>query len=104
MWKANAQWLMHLAPDGGYAIQFRRYRNCVLTLEQKESGTWTLTDRFRTVTTTVNGRPTRYENDYRIGALGDNELRIVQLVTGQQYVEKRVGADFTLPDPDCPTS
>jgi hypothetical protein len=104
LWHENAQWLMHLAPNGGYDIEFRQYRYCNLVLDQKEIGTWNLAGEFRTVTTRVNGRTTRFENDYRIGALTDREFRITHIATGQAYVEKRVGADFAMPRPDCPTS
>ena len=104
LWRENAQWLMHLAPDGGYAVEFREYRNCLLVLDQKETGTWNLTGEFRTVTTEVDGRPTRYENDYRVRALNDKEFDITHLKTGQAYVEKRVGADFKWPPPICPMS
>jgi hypothetical protein len=104
LWHENAQWLMHLAPDGGYAIEFRQYRYCILVLDQKETGTWKLADEFRTVTTDVNGRRTRYENDYRVAALTDSEFRITHVGTGQAYVEKRVDAKFVIPPPDCPTS
>jgi hypothetical protein len=104
LWHENAQWLMHLAPNGAYAVEFRQYRYCKLVLDQKETGTWTLGDEFRTVTTKVNGRRTRYENDYRVGALTDTEFRITHIATGQAYVEKRVSADFVIPPPDCPTS
>ena len=104
LWHENAQWLMHLSPDGVYAIEFRDYRDCRLVREQKETGTWNLTHGFRTVTTTVNGRPTRYENDYNVGALTENEFRITQTVTGQHYVERRVAPNFTMIPPTCPTS
>jgi len=104
LWHEDAQWLMHLAPDGAYAIDFRRYRDCRLTLEQKESGTWSLGTEFRTITTKVNGRATRYENDYRIGPITEREFHITLTATGQNYTERRVGADFTMPPPDCPTS
>jgi hypothetical protein len=104
LWHENAQWLMHLAPDGTYAVEFRQYRYCQLVLDQKETGTWTLGDRFITVTTRVNGAPTRYENDYRVGALTDAEFDITHIKTGQAYVENRVAADFKMPKPDCPTS
>jgi hypothetical protein len=104
LWHEDAQWLMHLAPDGGYAIDFRRYHNCALTLEQKERGTWSLGSGFRTLTTEVNGRATRYENDYRIGPITEREFRITHTATGQQYTERRVAPDFTMPAPTCPTS
>jgi hypothetical protein len=104
LWRENAQWLMHLAPDGRYAIDFRRYRGCQLMVEQKETGTWKLSDRFRTVTTAVDGHPTRHENDYRIESLTATEFRITHLITGQDYVEKRVDANFRLPIPACVTS
>ena len=104
LWHDTAQWLMHLAADGGYAIEFRQYRHCQVVLDQKEIGTWRLGDEFRTVTTALNGRPTRFENDYRVGALTDTEFDITHIGTGQAYVEKRVGAHFVMPKPDCPTS
>jgi hypothetical protein len=104
LWHENAQWLMHLAPDGGYAIEFRQYRYCKLVLDQKETGTWALGDQFRTVTTRVDGRPTRYENDYRVDGVTDKQFDITHLKTGQAYVEKRVGPDFKWPPPICPVS
>ena len=104
LWHENAQWLMHLSSDGVYAVEFRQYRYCQLVLDQKETGTWTLSGDFRTVTTRVNGAPTHYENDYRVGALTDAEFDITHIETGQAYVEKRVAADFKMPKPDCPTS
>ena len=104
LWHDNAQWLMHLAPDGGYAIEFRQYSHCQMVLDQKESGTWELGDKFRTFTTALNGRPTRFENDYRVAALTATELDITHIATGQAYVEKRVGDHFAMPKPDCPTS
>jgi len=104
LWHENAQWLMHLAPDGGYAIEFRQYRYCKLVLDQKETGTWALGDQFRTVTTSVDGTPTRYENDYRVGGLSDKEFDITHVGTGQAHVEKRVDADFKWPPPICPVS
>jgi len=104
LWHDNAQWLMHLAPDGGYAVEFRQYSHCQMVLDQKESGTWQLGDKFRTVTTAVNGRQMRYENDYRVAALTDTEFDITHIGTGQAYVEKRVGDHFAMPKPDCPTS
>ncbi len=104
LWRENAQWLMHLAPDGGYAVEFRQYRNCQVVLDQKETGTWTMRGEFRTITTDVDGRPTRYENDYRVGTLTETEFDITHIGTGQAYVEKRVGANFAMPKPDCPTS
>jgi hypothetical protein len=104
LWHENAQWLMHLEADGGYAIEFRQYHHCQVVLDQKEIGTWKLGDEFRTVTTALNGRPTRFENDYRVGALTDTEFDITHIGTGQAYVEKRVGAHFVMPKPDCPTS
>ncbi len=104
LWHENAQWLMRLAPDGGYAIEFRQYRYCKLVLDQKETGTWTMGDAFRTVTTRVDGMPTRYENDYRVGGMTDKEFDITHVKTGQAYVEKRVGADFKWPPPICPMS
>ena len=104
LWGENAQWLMHLSPDGGYAVEFRQYSHCQMVLDQKESGTWQLGDKFRTVTTAVNGRQMRYENDYRVAALTDTEFDITHIGTGQAYVEKRVGDHFVMPRPDCPTS
>jgi hypothetical protein len=104
LWKENAQWLMHLSPDGGYAIEFRQFRNCMLMLDQKETGTWSMAGEFRTVSTRVNGLATRYENDYRVAGLTDAELRLIHIGTGQDYVEKRVDARFQMPPPDCPTS
>ena len=104
LWHENAQWLMRLAPDGTYAVEFRRYRYCKLDLDQKETGWWKLSGEFRTVTTDVNGHPTRHENDYRVSALTDDEFRITHIATGQAYVEQRVGADFVMPAPRCPTS
>jgi hypothetical protein len=104
LWHENAQWLMHLAPDGAYTVEFRRYRYCKLELDQKETGRWLLSDEFKTVTTAVNGHPTRYENNYRVSALTAGEFRITHIGTGQAYVERRVGADFTIPPPACPTS
>ncbi len=104
LWHENAQWLMHLAPGGGYDIEFRQYRYCKLVLDQAETGTWTLGERFVTVTTRVNGAPTHYENDYRVGALTDEEFDITHIGTGQAYVEKRVGANFRIPPPACPVS
>lgn len=104
LWHENAQWLMHLAPDGRYAIEFREYRECRLTRDQRETGTWTLRTRFRTVTTEVDGRPTRYENDYRVISLTGGEFRIIHSETGQEYTERRVAPGFTLPDPTCATS
>jgi len=104
LWHENAQWLMHLSADGIYTVEFRQYRYCRLVLDQKETGTWTLSNIFRTVTTRINGAPTRYENDYRVGALNDSEFDITHIKSGQAYVEKRVAADFKMPKPDCPTS
>jgi hypothetical protein len=104
LWHENAQWLMHLGANGTYAIEFRQYRYCKLVLDQKESGTWTMGDEFRTVTTRVNGLQTRYENDYRVGALTDKEFDITHIATGQAYVEKRVDAKFRIPPPACPVS
>jgi hypothetical protein len=104
LWRENAQWLMRLAPDGAYAVEFRQYRHCQVVLDQKETGTWQLGDEFRTITTHIDGRPTRYENDYRIGTLTEMEFDITHVGTGQAYVEKRVGAHFVMPKPDCPTS
>ena len=104
LWRDNAQWLMHLRPDGGYAIEFRQYHHCQVVLDQKETGTWKFGDDFRTVTTALNGQPTHYENDYRVGALTDTEFDIIHVGTGQAYVEKRVGAHYVMPKPDCPMS
>ena len=104
LWREEAQWLMRLGPDGSYAIHFRRYRDCALTLDQRETGTWSLADTFRTVTTKVDGVPTKFENDYRIGAVSGDELHIIHSATGQEYIEKRVAPDFMLPKPACVTS
>jgi hypothetical protein len=104
LWHENAQWLMHLSPDGRYAVEFREYRQCRLVRDQIETGTWSLAQGFRTVTTRVDGRPTRYENDYRILSVTGAEFRIVQARTGQEYTERRVAPGFTLPDPACATS
>jgi hypothetical protein len=104
LWHENAQWKMHLGANGTYAIEFRQYRYCKLVLDQKETGTWTLNDEFRTVTTRVNGLMTRYENDYRVGTLTDKRFDITHIKTGQAYVEKRVGPDFKWPPPICPMS
>jgi hypothetical protein len=104
LWRDNAQWLMYLAPDGGYAIEFRQFHHCEVVLDQKETGTWKLGDEFRTITTALNGQPTHFENDYRVGALTDTEFDITHIATGQAYVEKRVGARFVMPKPVCPMS
>lgn len=104
LWHENAQWLMHLTAGGGYDIEFRQYRYCKLVLDQHETGTWTMGDQFRTVTMRVNGIPTRYENDYRVGALTDTEFDITHVGTGQAYAEKRVDATFRIPPPACPVS
>jgi hypothetical protein len=103
-WHESAQWLMRLSPDGVYAVHFRRYRDCVLTVDQKETGTWRLSDMFHTVTTAVDGVPTHHENDYRVDGITDTEFRITHLATGQDYVEKRVAPEFSFPKPDCVTS
>ena len=95
---------MHLAPDGGYAIHFRRYRDCKLVVDQKERGTWKLDDEFRTVTTDIDGRPARFENDYRLGAVSAGEFHLTHVATGQDYTETRVAPDFHFPAPDCVTS
>ena len=104
LWREEAQWLMRLGSDGSYAIHFRRYRDCTLTLDQRETGTWALGDTFRTTTLSVDGAPTKYENDYRIGAMSAAEMRLVHSGTGQEYVEKRVAPDFVLPKPECVSS
>jgi len=104
LWHDNAQWLMHLSPDGTYAIEFRQYHDCRLTLNQKESGSWDLSDTYRMVATSVNGIATHYETDYRIVSRGDDEFRIVHVATGQEYIEKRVAPNFSFPAPDCVTS
>jgi hypothetical protein len=104
LWRAGAQWLMHLSPGGRYAIEFREYRDCRLVRDQREEGRWDLSRGFRTVTTEVNGRPTRYENDYRVESLTAREFRIVHIATGQEYTERRVAPGFTMPAPSCPTS
>jgi hypothetical protein len=104
LWHRDAQWLMHLAPDGRYSVEFREYRHCRLVRDQKETGSWRMGASFRTVTTGINGAPTRYENDYRILSVTASEFRILQTRTGQEYTERRVAPDFAMPDPACATS
>jgi hypothetical protein len=95
------QFVAHRRDDGSFEIRFRAYKNCVLSFDQVESGTWMMVnpDTYRTVTTSINGLRLRSPaiDDYHIAELTDEHDRYVHLATGVEYSARRVDENFAFP-------
>ncbi|MBR0827374.1 hypothetical protein JQ596_17765 [Bradyrhizobium manausense] len=96
------QQIIHYWDDGTFDIHFRIYKNCVLTFDQREAGTWVLRgpSGYRIVTTSVGGVPMSppATDDYRLEELTEQHTRYVHLATAVEYTADRVDEKFTFPD------
>jgi hypothetical protein len=89
--------------DGTYQDEFRRYENCVLVHRHTEAGTWLFAgDRYQTTTTSINGAPAHFEDDYDVRSMTDTQFQYFHPKLGQLFTDTRVHANFRFPD--CLTS
>ena len=101
--RETTQELMHHRADGTFDIEFRLYKNCLLTWHDKEAGRWSATERvYHTDTETVNGRKIDtgkpgYHDDYSIEKLDGDEFTYVHTKTGVRATSHRVRSDFIFP-------
>jgi hypothetical protein len=101
--RETTQELMHHRADGTYEIEFRVYKNCLLTMDQKETGRWSATAQvYHTDTEAVNGRKIDagnpdYHDDYNIETLGGDGFTYVHTKTGVRTISHRVPSDFIFP-------
>ena len=101
--RVTAQEVTLRRADGTYEDEFRRYEDCKLVLLQHEAGTWALTgDRLQTTTTSVNGRPAHFEDEYEVRSLTDKLFQYFHPKLGQLFTDTKVRPNFRFPD--CLTS
>src|SRR5262249_18284199 len=97
--KRMVQELMHRRSDGTFEIEFRRYDNCVLAMQQKEAGTWSVSGSiYHTETRFVNSHPVWYQDDYEIQVLDDKDFICRQIENDQIHTATKVSANFVIPE------
>jgi hypothetical protein len=101
--RETTQELMHRRADGTFDIEFRLYKNCLLAMDQKETGRWSATERvYHTDTETVNGRKIdtgkpSYHDDYSIEKLDGDAFTYIHTKTEVRATSRRVRSDFIFP-------
>jgi hypothetical protein len=97
--KTTTQELMHRFPDGSFEIEFRHYDNCILTLDQVEAGTWSLSGNlYQTKTNLINGLPASFHEIYEIQSVDEKSMVYRHVGTGQVYRDEKVSPDFVIPE------
>ena len=100
-WGEGSDFIIHRWSDGRSEIWLRHYSGCVVTMEQRETSTWSMADAstVHVKTLTVNGEAGDWtEDDYRILELTADRYRYLHLQTGVEYNARRVDENFTFPE------
>lgn len=94
-------WLSERRPDGGFAVEFRRYEECQIVHRSLEAGRWSLHGSiYATNTTMIDGQRVNYADRYLLLGLSNNEMSYQHIASGTLFRAQRVGADFDWPGCD----
>ncbi|WP_428248698.1 hypothetical protein [Ferrovibrio sp.] len=91
-------WLSERRPDGGFAVEFRRYEECKIVHRSLEAGRWSLQGNvYTTSTIMIDGQRVNYADRYLLLGLGNDEMTYQHITNGTMFRARKVGADFDWP-------
>ncbi len=83
--------------DGTFHSEFRKCQRGEVVWHQTETGKWSVSNGFlRMVSDTIDGKPERFDNSYRLEFMGGNEFHARLMQPDYLFVEKRL-AKFEFP-------
>ncbi len=91
-------WLSERRPDGGFAVEFRRYEECKIVHRSFQAGQWSQQGRiYATSTTMVDGSRVNRTERYLLLGIGNDEMTYQHIASGIVFRAHKVGADFDWP-------
>ncbi|WP_370153427.1 hypothetical protein [Ferrovibrio sp.] len=95
------QWLSERRPDGSFFVEFRQYKECQMTFQQKEAGRWKLEGNiYSTATSMIDGERADYADRYQLESVIQGVMKYKHLKSGHTFTTYRVGDDFRWPTCD----
>ena len=97
-WGFATQWIAHRKADGSLEVEFRRYEDCRLVLQQIERGGWTVEgSRYTAMIAEIDGKPVLRVEAYELQGQDGDIMRYRHLGSGQVFRARRVAEDFSWP-------
>lgn len=94
-------WLSERRPDGGFAVEFRRYEECRIVHRSLEAGRWSLQgNTYITSTSMIDGQRVNYADRYLLLGVSNGEMTYQHITSGTLFRARKVGADFDWPGCD----
>jgi hypothetical protein len=79
------------SPDGTFHSEFRKCQRGEVVWRQTETGKWSVANGvLRMVSDTIDGKPERFDNSYRLEFIGGNEFHARLMQPDYVFVEKRL--------------
>ncbi len=98
-WGFATQWIAQRLPNGDLQVEFRRYENCQLVLQQVERGSWMVEgSRYSSLIVQVDGQSAMRVEDYELLDQQGDIVRYRHLRSGQVFQARRVTQDFVWPE------